>query len=329
MSHIMIGMHLVDVGDGPLLDTILRETHTIWADRLEPAPYRQFWLAQLKTPWGRDHLCRLALVDGDTVLASTKVYEFTAVLDGELVGVCGLGAVFTQHAHRGGGHARVLIELVLARALERGQQLALLFSEIGVDYYARMGFAAIATHDATIRVTPPERRGAPATMVRAGDDRDYDAIVPLGRTLATPFRFHLDRDRGVIQYGIVKQRLRAGLGPAGIREVQFFVAEEGASAVAYVVLGVDGDRWTLLECGDRDPTGARVGAIMQVLIAREPSRQAPTVVGRLPHGFLPPQMTVVGTHEPKELMMIRPLGDFRVAAPLEEHQVMYWRNDLF
>jgi hypothetical protein len=66
-----------------------------------------------------------------------------------------------------------------------------------------------------------------------------------------------------------------------------------------------------------------------VLIAREPSQRPPTIVGRLPHGFLPPQMTVVDTHEPKEMMMIRPLGDFRIAAPLEEHQVFYWRNDLF
>jgi len=322
-------MHLVDVGDGPLLDEILRETHTIWADTLEPAAYRRFWLAQLKTPWGREHLCRVALVDRGAVLASAKIYEFAAMVDGETIGVCGLGAVFTQAAHRGAGHARELIERVLARAVERGQRLALLFSEIGIDYYARIGFTAVATHDVTFRVTPPVQRGAPATMVRAGDDRDYDPLVRLGRTLAAPFRFHLDRDHGVIQYAIVKQRLRAGLGPAGIRELQFFIAEEGTSAVAYVVLAVEDHRWTLLECGDRDPTGARVGAIMQVLLAREPSQPLPTIVGRLPHGFLPPQMTVIDRHQPKELMMIRPLADFRLALPLEEHQVLYWRNDLF
>lgn len=322
-------MQLIDVGEGPLLDEILRETHTIWADRIDPAPFRQFWLAQLRTAWGREHLCRVALVDGGRVLASTKVYEFTARVDGEAVGVCGLGAVFTQTAHRRSGHARELIDRVLARAVGRGQRLALLFSEIGMDYYARIGFTAVATHDATFRVTPPRQRGAPATMVRAGDDRDYEAVVRLGRAQAAPFRFHLDRDRSVVHYGIVKQRLRAGFGPAGLRELQFFIAEEGTSAVAYVAIGVEGDRWTLLECGDRDVTGARVGAILQVLLAREPSRRPPVIVGRLPPGFLPPQMAVVDRHEAKELMMIRPLGDFRLAAPLAEDQVLYWRNDLF
>lgn len=321
-------MQLVDVGEGPLLDDILRETHEIWADRLEPAAYRKFWLAQRRTPWGRDHLHRLALVEGDTVVASAKIYEFSAVVDGQAVGVCGLGAVFTQTAHRGSGAARELIEQVLARAVDRGQRLALLFSEIGIDYYARIGFTPVPTHDVTFHVTPPVRRGAPATMVRAGDDRDFDAMVGLGRTMAAPFRFHLERDRGVIHYAVVKQRLRAGLGPTG-RDLQFFIAEEGTSAVAYVVLAVEGDSWTLLECGDRDPTGARVGAIMQVLIAREPSRRPPTVAGRLPHGFLPPQMTVAGSREPKELMMVRPLGGFALDTPLAANEVMYWRSDLF
>ena len=64
------------------------------------------------------------------------------------------------------------------------------------------------------------------------------------------------------------------MGPAGDREVQFFIAEEGASAVAYVVISVRGGAWVLEECGDRDPAGARVGAILQVLMARDPSALA-------------------------------------------------------
>ena len=51
---------------------------------------------------------------------------------------------------------------------------------------------------------------------------------------------------------------------------EFFVAEEGASAVAYVVLNVNANGWTLEEAGDRDPAGARLGAMLQVLLAREP-----------------------------------------------------------
>jgi GNAT superfamily N-acetyltransferase len=268
-------------------------------------------------------------MDGDTVLASTKIYDFDAVLDSRPVGVCGLGAVFTLPAHRGHGHATTLIERVLEQALAKGQRLSLLFSEIGIDYYARIGFTAVPSHDATFRVADPPQRGAPATLVRVGDDRDYEAMAAMGRVRGSPFRFHLDRDRGLVQYAIAKQRLRAGLTADGARELQFFVAEEGATAVAYVVLAVEGGVWTILECGDRDPTGARIGAMFQVLIAREPSQRPPTINGRLPPGLLPPQMTVVDRVTSNEIMMIRPLGGTRIDRALEEHEVLYWRNDLF
>jgi hypothetical protein len=42
---------------------------------------------------------------------------------------------------------------------------------------------------------------------------------------------------------------------------------------------VIGDTWTLEECGDRDPSGAGVGALLQALIAREPSERRPTIRG--------------------------------------------------
>ena len=44
------------------------------------------------------------------------------------------------------------------------------------------------------------------------------------------------------------------------------MAEEGASAVAYVVLSQNQYGWTLEEAGDRDPAGARLGAMLQVLL---------------------------------------------------------------
>src|SRR5205807_4599445 len=123
-----------------------------------------------------------------------------------------------------------------------------------------------------------------------------------------PFRFHLDRDPDLIEYAIARKRLLAGLGPAGARAVQFFVAEEGASAAAYAVLTVSGDDWVLQEAGDRDPSGARVGAILQTLLARQPAEHRPVVRGRLPPGFLPPQIRVGEIRPAAEVMMIRPLG---------------------
>ena len=112
--------------------------------------------------------------------------------------------------------------------------------------------------------------------------------------------------------------------------VHFFIAEEGASAVAYVVIGVQGNQWTIEELGDRDPGGARAGAMLQALIAREPAEKRPSIKAWLPDGFLPPQITILGEKPSAETMMIRPLSDrARGLQPLAREEVYYWRGDLF
>ena len=163
-----------------------------------------------------------------------------------------------------------------------------MFSEIGPRYYARLGFEAIAL-DTQLRVTESTRYGAPATMVRGGDDRDLADIASMNHTRAAPYRFHLTRDRDLIQFAIARKRLLADLGAPGARTLQFFIAEEGASAAAYVVISVRGQQWTLEEAGDRDPGGARVGAILQVLIARDRRASSPAGCG----GFCPQVTSLV------------------------------------
>ena len=171
----------------------------------------------------------------------------------------------------------------------------------------RLGFDVIPTSDVRLHVIESVRHGAPATMVRGGDDRDFAAIASMNEKRAAPYRFHLNRDKDVVHYAIAKKRLLAGLGPSGARELHFFIAEEGASAAAYVVISVRGNEWTLEEAGDRDPSGARVGAILQVLIAREPTARRPVIRAWLPDGFRPPQITIVGEQPSAEVMMMKRL----------------------
>jgi predicted N-acetyltransferase YhbS len=305
--------------EGPILDQILRTTYEIWHEDLSRAAYGRFYAAQLATAWGRGRVRTLALVDGDEVLASAKLYLFDATLDTRPIRVAGIGAVFTPPARRGRGAARALLDQVLERAAADAADLALLFSEIGPDYYARLGFAAIATTDRRLRVAESERHGAPATMVRGGEDRDLADIADL------------------VHFSIVRKRLLAGLGSAGVRQLHFFIAEEGASAAAYVVVSVRGHEaapggvvWTIEDAGDRDPTGARVGAIMQVLIARDPAEKRPSISAWLPVGFLPPQISIIAEQPSAEVMMVRPLTAAGTpSTPLTEADILYWHGDLF
>ena len=89
-------------------------------------------------------------------------------------------------------------------------------------------------------------------------------------------------------------------------------------------------RWFIEEAGDRDPSGARLGAMLQVMLARTPHLDAPEIVAWLPHGFVPPQVEIVETQPTSEVMMIRPLKDRTLPLPpLDAQEVTYWHGDYF
>jgi predicted N-acetyltransferase YhbS len=323
--------------EGAIYEQILDQTHRIWSDGLTRAAYAQYNLAQMRTRWGARHLQRLALVDGRRVLASAKRYDLAAVLDGRPAAVVGIGAVFTPPALRGRGHGRQMVLALLDRAREDGADLALLFSEIGSAYYERLGFITVP-HDAcelVVRVSP----GAPAVAMRTGDDRDLPALADIHATLAARYRFSLRHDADWLQYAIARRRLLSGLGRAGLREVEFVVAEEGGRAVAWVLLqiergraagGTGAERWTVESCGDRDPSGARVGALLQALLARAPAAPQPAIRAWWPAGLQPSQIEL-RPHGPSPItMMIRPVADGpTIDPPLAAATTLYWHADAF
>ena len=167
------------------------------------------------------------------------------------------------------------------------------------------------------------------TLVRGGEDRDLDAIAAMGHVRAGQFRFHIERDVDLIKHAITRRRLLAGLGPAGARQLEFVIAEEGVTAAAYIVISIVGATWTIEECGDRDAAGARVGALLQALIAREPVESRPVIRGWLPPGFLPPQVTIASASSAPPRLLARALSARVQGLHLTAPEVMYWRSDLF
>ena len=125
-----------------------------------------------------------------------------------------------------------------------------------------------------------------------------------------------------------RKRLLAGVGSPGDRRLEFVIAEEGITAAAYIVMSAVGQTWEIEECGDRDETGARVGALLQALIAREPAESRPVIRGWLPPGFAPPQVTVVAASAPPRLWW-RPLSSRAQGVQLSPADVLYWLDDLF
>ncbi len=311
---------------GALLEQVLDDTYPIWNEGLSREAYGRWNQAQATTPWGRGHLRRVALAEGGRVLSSAKHYEFEARVAGRDVPVLGIGAVFTSAEARRQGHARALINEMTAEAASAGAGLALLFSEIGASYYEAMGFQTVPRPSYVIDVIRG-RGGAPATLVRSGEAADFDLMAEISARYAEGAGFALVRTPDLIQFGLARRRLLAGLGPPGLRDVEFFVAEEANRAVAYVIVtrGLGGR--VLEDCGDRDPAGARVGAILQVLAAREPAEPVMRLRGWLPPSFRPPQIRMVQEEQAGEIMMVKSIG--KASPAFDGHAAVYWNLDVF
>ena len=310
---------------GPLLERILDGTYTIWSEGLSRRAYGQWNAGLMDTTWGRERLRRVALVRDGELLASAKRFDFDAFLLGEPIKVMGIGAVFTPAEHRAKGFATALIEQMLADAESRGCRLAALFSEISPDFYERLGFEIVEREVFTIEAHL--RPGAPAVLVRSAEPADLPLLAEISAKYHAGAGFALDRTPALIEFGIRRQRLLAGLGPPNRREVEFFVTEEGRRPVAYVLISRGPAGAFLLECGDRDPSGARVGAMLQVLAARAPAEGPHLLRAWLPASLRPPQIRVLASAPAAELMMVRAVGSPVPLPPLDP--VVVWQTDVF
>jgi predicted N-acetyltransferase YhbS len=244
--------------------------------------------------------------------------------------------VFTPPAFRRRGAAREMLVQVLDAAVAEGYEFAALFSEIPPAFYERLDFVPVRLDQVRLRVLL--KGGAPAMLVRSGDDRDLPFIAEMTAARSAGARLAMDRSEDLIKFFLARRRLQAGLGPPGLREVEFLVAEEGHQAVAYVICssartadGETGERkWFIEEAGDRDPSGARLGAMLQVMLARHPAESPPVIRAWLPQPLAPPQVQVEERAPTGSVFMIRPLQDRTLPLPpLSPGDVVYWHSDYF
>jgi hypothetical protein len=324
----VIAVPTVVAAEGAVFDRVLDARCRSSGTGLNRQAYARFHAARMKTSWGARFQRTFALMDGENILASAERYELAGALDGRAVRISAIGSLWAQPSQAGIAHDRTLVDALLAGAARNGAEMALLFAPTHISEDLRSTFQAMPMTDLTLSVTESSRHGAPMTMVRGGEERDLAAIAAMGRVRAERVRFHLDRDSDFIQNVITTKRLLAGLGSANARQLHFFIAEEGITAAAYVIVSVAGDAWTLEECGDRDGSGARVGALLQALIAREPAERRPTIHAWLPPGFLPRQVGIVSATPSTGTISVRMLASGATAPPLGSEDVLFWRNDL-
>ena len=205
----------------------------------------------------------------------------------------------------------------------------MLFSEIAPAFYEQLDFVPVPLIETTLEVDQ-KRGGAPAMLVRSGDEKDLPAIVEMSAARTAGARLALDRSEELIRFQITRKRLHSGLARSGHRNTEFLVVEEGHQAVAYLVSTEEDGRWMIEEAGDRDPAGARLGAMLQVMLARYPSERLPEIKCWWPKALVPPQVKVAAATSTQSVLMIRPLRDrILPLPPLAAPEVVYWHSDYF
>ncbi len=164
-------------------------------DGLSAAAFAKMEQALGKTAWAKAHRRRVALMDGDVVLATAVLGRLAARLDAQPVQVCAVGSLWADPARSAESHAAELIAGVIDAERRDGADLAIVAAPDAVEFALPDGFEPLPTTDVDIRVVESTRHGAPMTMVRGGEDRDLAAIVAMGEARARLSRFHLVRDR--------------------------------------------------------------------------------------------------------------------------------------
>src|SRR5205814_5809952 len=141
----------------------------------------------------------------------------TLRLDGRDARALGIGAVFTPKSLRGRGHGAAIIRALEDAARTDGARVALLFSEIGSAFYEKLGFATVPVE--TVDIDVAQRAGAPAVLMRSGEDRDAEHVAAMHEARAAGGRLALLPDADQVVYSVAKKRLFVGLHPSRRRRI--------------------------------------------------------------------------------------------------------------
>lgn len=259
---------------------IFRNVHDVWGAGLsleEHVARRSGSVSHRRSEW-------FAGVVGGEVVVSCGCQPFVFRLRGEIVPGFGFRAVHTRADHRGRGLAPRFLAEVERQRREGGDRLAILYSDIGLDYYARLGYLPGRSHT-----------GLATVAIDAGSTSDWTELPPREYAAA--------RDRIASRHAITIER--TGEYESHLSEfepnLRSFVVEEGG---AFRLKESDDHAWIAEAAWPDDAVARERMATAIVGIARDAG--LPTVRGWLPDD---PAVRTVFDVRPREteLTMLKPL----------------------
>jgi len=208
-----------------------RGIHPIWGGGLEEARFLAFQrrLAEAPEAHGRYRLLGWTSEQG-ALLSAMKAYDLRGSSARKELRVLGIGAVFTPPELRRRGHAAAMLRAAMADARAQGAQAAVLFSDIDVDYYRRLGFRLVESRESIVETSQLPRVSGGYRSAMAGDEEEMSRLFSAARESET--RFSLARDGWAVRFQLRRLRELARARSAGEPEWGL-IAEDGAAMVRF------------------------------------------------------------------------------------------------
>jgi len=221
----------------------LRGIHPIWGGLLDEPRFLAFQRRLADAPEAQGRYRILGWFDGDRLLSAVKIYELHGAAAGRALRVVGIGAVYTPPSLRRGGHAFAMLQAALERARTAGAQAALLFSDIDVTYYERLGFRPVESREASVETSQLPKPAGGFRSAMAGDESALARIFALPR--ASEQRLHLLRDEWTVRFQL--RRLRELARARGVGEPEWGVMAETRSGEGGAMLRFGRDSVDVLD----------------------------------------------------------------------------------
>ena len=268
--------------------SVLRESHALWGAGLSVGDYLGMWEEMAESRWGRAWYSWRALVDDQgRVLTSLKLYRPMLRLGDTTGRTSAIGAVFTPRGLRRRGHAAALIRATCDEAARRGDGSALLFTDIGTEYYRALGFKSLPCEDA-LGSLPSALANAPRGVTfRSMSVDDLDDVSRAHQAAGAGLPIAVLRDRDHWEFLLLRAATFFRRLDGSSLEHRFMIAMESSRPIGYLVAVLGEAEWNLRDAEAFDGNLGTLARLLAAGAAEARSAGATTVWGWIPRAAWP------------------------------------------